>query len=72
MSSILLDYTIDYSLFDSIEESSLELYKIYPLQAEQLSILIATSNKNLSVDELVQIFEKPVKLLFVEQNEKQK
>jgi len=69
MSNFLLDYTVDYSLFDGIKKDFLEKYKIYPIHSQQLSVLIATSNKELETEKLVKIYDKPVKILFVEENE---
>ncbi|MGB3751232.1 MAG: GspE/PulE family protein [Arcobacteraceae bacterium] len=69
MSSNLLDFTVDYSLFEGINKDFLEEHKIYPVHSQQLSVLIATSNKTLNEEEFVKIFDKPVKFLFVEGNE---
>jgi len=69
MNSVLLDFIVDYSLFDHIEKNFLEKKNIYPVQTQQLSVLIATSNKELETEELIKIYDKPIKFLFVEENE---
>ena len=59
----LLDYNIDYSLSADNNIEYFQKNKLIPLENEELCILIATSNECIKVDALIDIFNKPVKVV---------
>lgn len=71
MNNSLLDFDIDYTLLNTIDDTSLYEYNIMPLYKEQLFVIVATSSEQSNIDKLVDIFNQPVKLIFVEHQELQ-
>ena len=67
----LLDFDIDYDILNDIQTDILYEYNMMPLYKEQLFVIVATSNKQNDIDKLVDIFNQPVKLIYVEHCELQ-
>ncbi len=65
----LLDYNINYSLSYNIDNDLLLEYKILPIESEDLSILIATSEKEQNIDLLVSLCHKPIKFIYFSEKE---
>jgi general secretion pathway protein E len=65
----LLQYDIDYSLLKNIEKETLLNYNILPISNNILYTLVATSNKELEIDSLGDIFQSAIKLVYVDQKQ---
>lgn len=65
----LLNYNIDYSLSFSINIHTLYECQLLPLESQELSILVATSKKEQNTDELISLFNKPIKFIYFTQKE---
>jgi len=65
----LLDYTIDYSLSNHKNINYFLENQILPLEDKELNIVIATCNDDLNIDVLIEIFQKPVKMIYFSENE---
>ena len=65
MNKSLLDYTIDYSIIQTIDKNILYEKKIIPLRLDKVFLLIATSKKY-DTDEFVKIFNQPIKFVYVD------
>ncbi len=71
MNNSLLDFDIEYDILDSFDTEKLYEYNFIPLYKEQLFVIVATSNEDNDIDKLVDIFNQPIKLIFVEHQELQ-
>ena len=67
--SKLFTYNIDYSLSLNLEKDFLSKHSIVPIEQKGLSILVATSNTTQNLDDLITLFNKPVKLIYVSQKD---
>jgi len=67
----LLDFDIEYEILENLDNDKLYEYNIMPLYKEQLFIIIATSKEQKNIDELVDIFNQPIKLINVKHQELQ-
>lgn len=65
----LLDYNIDYSLSFDIDRKILDKYKILPLESQSLSILVATSENEQNIEELISLFHNPIKFIYISEIE---
>lgn len=63
----LLEYSIEYSLCKEIDITVLIHKKIFPIKEEGFFILVATSNTKQNINSLYEIFRKPVKFIYVEE-----
>ena len=64
----LLQYDIDYSLLDTIDNDILYKYNIMPIYNNTLYLEIATSKPSQDIREIMEIFKKPIKFITVEHN----
>jgi type II secretory ATPase GspE/PulE/Tfp pilus assembly ATPase PilB-like protein len=71
MKNSLLDFDIEYEILDSFDNNKLYEYNIMPLYKEQLFVIVATSKEQKNIDELIKIFNQPIKLIKVEHQELQ-
>ena len=63
----LLEFTIDYSLLDTIDSKFvLEKYDIIPISNDILYLVVATSNLSLDTHIINKIFNQPIKLIYIE------
>lgn len=69
MNNLFIDYDIDFSLIENISKDLLYKYCVLPIQQKSLYLLVATSNKNINIEKLIEIFKQPVKLFFVSKEE---
>jgi general secretion pathway protein E len=71
MKNSLLDFDIDYDILESFDNDMLYEYNIMPLYKEQLFVIVATSKEQKDIDQLVDIFKQPIKLISLEHTELQ-
>jgi len=65
----IFNYNIDYSLCFEIQIKRLKERKFLPFENKGLSLLIFTSNKDLDKSFLIDIYKKPIKLIFISEKE---
>ena len=71
MKNSLFDYDIDYEILEGFDNDMLYQHDIIPLYKEQLFVIVATSKEKNDIDKLVDIFNQPIKLIYVEHQELQ-
>ncbi len=71
MKNSLFDYDIDYEILEGFDNDMLYQHDIIPLYKEQLFVIVATSKEENDIDKLVDIFNQPIKLIYVEHQELQ-
>ena len=65
----LLEFDIDYSLSLNLDIKILQDYKILPFKNEDLSVIAFTTNNKQDINELINLFQKPIKLILVGEKE---
>jgi len=71
MKSKIIDFDIEYELLEKFDNDKLYSYNIMPLYKEQLFVIVATSKNQKNIDDLIDIFNQPIKLVTVEHEELQ-
>jgi len=62
----LNDFTIDYSICDSIDINLLKQYKILPIKIKELYILVATSEENQDKQPIITLLNSTIKFIYVD------
>ena len=67
MTNKILDYNIDYSLVEIATQEALNKYNMLPIRNDELSVLVASSFPVEELHYFVDIFQKPLKCLYVDE-----
>ncbi len=62
-------HIIDYSITNKIGLDIINKHDIFPMAYEELYILVATSNKNIDISLLDNLFHKPIKFMYVKEQD---